>query len=81
MSQNHLQSVQTVDRVGFFFQDIAFACYYVIVFSFIRQSLVIYFLRPLARYFGIRKDAKIERFTEQGYAILYFSCTGTVGLV
>jgi acyl-CoA-dependent ceramide synthase len=61
--------------------DIAFTLYYIIVFSFIRQSLTLWFLGPLGRRLGIRSEAKIERFTEQGYAIIYFFCTGVIGLL
>ncbi|KAG8914383.1 hypothetical protein FRC01_004100, partial [Tulasnella sp. 417] len=60
--------------------DIAFLAYYVIVFSFIRQGLTFYVLRPLAWKMGIKKEAKLDRFAEQGYAIVYFGISGTLGL-
>ncbi|KAG8953748.1 hypothetical protein FRC04_001953 [Tulasnella sp. 424] len=60
--------------------DLAFLAYYVIVFSFIRQALTIYILRPLAWKLGIKKEAKLDRFAEQGYAIVYFSTSGALGL-
>jgi len=37
-------------------------------------------LRPLALRWGIRKERKIDRFTEQGYAIFYFTISGSLGL-
>lgn len=62
-------------------QDILFLAYYVVVFSFIRQTLTIHVLKPLARKWGIRKEGKLDRFGEQGYALIYFSFFGTFGLV
>jgi len=60
--------------------DLLFIAYYVVVFSFIRQSLTIHILRPLARIMGIRKEAKLDRFGEQGYAVVYFSFFGSLGI-
>ncbi|KAG8940196.1 hypothetical protein FRC00_013147, partial [Tulasnella sp. 408] len=60
--------------------DAAFLAYYIIVFSFIRQSLTFYVLRPLAWKLGIKKEAKLDRFAEQGYAIIYFGTSGALGL-
>ncbi|PVG00552.1 longevity assurance proteins LAG1/LAC1 [Serendipita vermifera] len=60
--------------------DLAFIAYYIIVFSFIRQSLTIYFLKPLARHYGIHKESKLDRFAEQGYAVIYFTASGLLGL-
>ncbi len=61
--------------------DLLFIAYYIVFWSFIRQSLTIYVSRPVARYFRIRKDAKIDRFGEQTYALFYFSVFGAWGLV
>ncbi|KAG9016631.1 hypothetical protein FRB90_002746 [Tulasnella sp. 427] len=60
--------------------DLAFLAYYVIVFSFIRQGLTLHVLRPLAWKCGIKKEAKLDRFAEQAYAIIYFSTSGALGL-
>ncbi|KAG8926480.1 hypothetical protein FRC02_008856 [Tulasnella sp. 418] len=60
--------------------DLAFLFYYVIVFTFIRQTITIHFFRPLALRLGIRREAKIDRFAEQGYAIAYFSVFGSAGI-
>lgn len=49
--------------------DIVFVAYYVIFFSFLRQSVILYLCRPFAQRFGIRKEAKLARFGEQGYAV------------
>ncbi|KAI5452830.1 sphingosine N-acyltransferase lag1 [Naganishia albida] len=60
------------------FKDLLFISYYIILFSFIRQSITMYFLAPLSRYLGISRG-KTERFTEQGYAAIYFSFFGSLG--
>ncbi|KAF8335050.1 longevity assurance proteins LAG1/LAC1 [Cantharellus anzutake] len=60
--------------------DILFIAYYVIIFSFIRQSWVLKILRPLARRLGIKKPAKLDRFAEQGYTAIYFSFFGLLGV-
>lgn len=54
-------------------------CYYIVVFSFLRQLLTLHVYRPWAYKLGI--PAKVDRFVEQAYAITYFSITGTFGLV
>ena len=61
--------------------DLPFLAYYVIFFSFVRQILVIRVARPLASYFGIRKESKIDRFGEQFYALIYFTIVGAWGYV
>ncbi|KIO32764.1 hypothetical protein M407DRAFT_241245 [Tulasnella calospora MUT 4182] len=60
--------------------DLAFLAYYVIVFCFIRQGLTLYVLRPLGWKLGVKKEAKLDRFAEQGYAMIYFSTSGALGL-
>ena len=63
------------------FLDLLFIAYYVVFWSFVRQSLTIYVSRPVAGYFRIRKEAKIDRFGEQTYAFLYFFVVGVWGFV
>ncbi|KAG8742840.1 hypothetical protein FRC12_015247 [Ceratobasidium sp. 428] len=60
--------------------DLAFVAYYVIFFSFVRQSVTIHIIRPLAKSLGIHRESKLDRFAEQGYAVLYFGCFGSLGL-
>ena len=64
---------------GYF--DLLFIAFYVIVWSFIRQSVTSYVFDPFGRRFGIKKPAKLDRFGEQGYAIIYFSFMSILGLV
>ncbi|KAI0335437.1 longevity assurance proteins LAG1/LAC1 [Cubamyces sp. BRFM 1775] len=63
---------------GYF--DLAFIAYYVVFWSFIRQSITIYICRPLAKWFGIRRETKLDRFGEQGYAVIYFLVMGLWGM-
>lgn len=61
--------------------DLLFIAYHVIVFSFIRQFTILNIILPIARYLGIRKQAKLDRFGEQGYAMLYYGTMGFWGTV
>lgn len=61
--------------------DIAFIIYYVVFFSFVREILAIKVSRPLAKYFGLKRESKIDRFGEQTYAFLYFAFFGAWGYV
>ncbi|KAK7695872.1 hypothetical protein QCA50_000510 [Cerrena zonata] len=60
--------------------DLVFVAYYIIFWSFFRQSITIYVCRPIARWFGINKEGKLDRFGEQAYAVIYFSIMGSWGL-
>ncbi|KAH7876279.1 longevity assurance proteins LAG1/LAC1 [Lentinula edodes] len=59
--------------------DLLFIAYYVVFWSLIRQSLSIYLLKPMARYYGIKREQKLDRFAEQGYAVVYFAVMGAWG--
>ncbi|KAA1466431.1 longevity assurance proteins LAG1/LAC1 [Dentipellis sp. KUC8613] len=59
--------------------DLVFIAYYIIFWSFVRQVIMLRVFPPVARYFGIHKHAKIERFGEQGYAMVYFAFLGFWG--
>ncbi|KAM0746817.1 longevity assurance proteins LAG1/LAC1 [Meredithblackwellia eburnea MCA 4105] len=60
--------------------DLSFLAFYIVVFSFIRQGVTEYVLRPLAKWSGLKKRAKQTRFMEQAYAVLYNLCTASLGL-
>lgn len=60
--------------------DLVFILYYIVFWSFIRQTITIHVCGPFARYFGIHKQAKLDRFGEQGYAVLYFAFFGAWGV-
>jgi len=61
--------------------DLLFIAYYVIFFSFVREALCVNVSRPVARYFGLRREHKIDRFAEQMYAMFYFLVFGAWGYV
>lgn len=60
--------------------DIPFLAFYVIVFSFIRQGVTEFLLRPLAKWSGLKSEAKQTRFMEQAYAVVYNILTAGLGL-
>ncbi|KAF8913991.1 TLC domain-containing protein [Gymnopilus junonius] len=59
--------------------DLAFLAYYVVFFSFVRESLALRVSRPAAKYFGLKRETKVDRFGEQTYALFYFAAFGTWG--
>lgn len=61
--------------------DILFIAYHIIVFSFIRQFTLFEIIFPIARKLGIKKQAKLDRFGEQAYAVLYYGTMGFWGAV
>jgi len=60
--------------------DIAFVLYYIVFWSFVRQTVIFYFLQPLARHYGIKSQAKLDRFGEQGYAVVYNVVMGSTAV-
>ncbi|KII90806.1 hypothetical protein PLICRDRAFT_90560 [Plicaturopsis crispa FD-325 SS-3] len=60
--------------------DFVFLAYYIVVFSFLRQSITLNICGPIARYFGLKRQAKLDRFGEQGYALVYFAFMGAWGV-
>ncbi|QRV82844.1 TLC domain protein [Ceratobasidium sp. AG-Ba] len=60
--------------------DLAFLSYYVIFFSFVRQFFTIHIIIPMAKSLGIKKRSKLDRFAEQGYAVLYWGTFGLLGV-
>lgn len=63
------------------YYDLVFVAYHIIFWSFFRQSVTIYICRPVANWFGIKKEGKLDRFGEQAYAVIYFTIMGLWGLV
>ncbi|EDR12888.1 uncharacterized protein LACBIDRAFT_246245 [Laccaria bicolor S238N-H82] len=61
------------------YYDILFLAYHIIFFSGVRQFITINVSRPIAKYFGLKREAKIDRFGEQAYAMVYFAVFGTWG--
>ena len=63
------------------YSDLAFIGYYIIFWSFVRQTITIHLCKPIARHYGIRKEAKLDRFGEQGYAVIYWGFMAAWGAV
>lgn len=61
--------------------DLVFIAYYIVFWSFVRQVVTINLCRPIARWFGLKKEVKLDRFGEQGYAVLYWGGMGLWGVV
>ncbi|OCH84674.1 longevity assurance proteins LAG1/LAC1 [Obba rivulosa] len=61
------------------YSDLLFIAYHVIVWSFVRQAITIYISRPLAGWFGIKRESKLARFGEQIYAVIYFGTMAAWG--
>lgn len=61
--------------------DVAFLAFYIIVFSFLRQAVTEYLIRPFAVWSGLKTETKQVRFMEQAYAIIYNLASGGLGLV
>ncbi|KAG2042343.1 TLC domain-containing protein [Suillus americanus] len=66
-------------RYGKGYLDLAFLAFHIVFYSFVRQFVTTAICHPIARYFGIKKRGKLDRFGEQGYALLYFAVMGAWG--
>ncbi|KAL8278089.1 hypothetical protein RQP46_009549 [Phenoliferia psychrophenolica] len=60
--------------------DLLFLPFYIVAFSFLRQAVTQFVVRPVGTLIGIGDGRKMERFMEQGYAIVYFSASSAAGL-
>jgi acyl-CoA-dependent ceramide synthase len=67
-------------KVGKGPKDLAFLGFYIVVFSFLRQSITEYLVRPLAKRLGLKSESKTQRFMEQAYGIIYWGGSGALGL-
>lgn len=81
LSQDVQDGKDDVPRYGKGPLDLLFLAFYIVVFSFLRQSLMEYILRPFANSLGLKSESKVARFLEQSYAIVYFTASGSFGLV
>lgn len=60
--------------------DIAFVTFYTVVLTFTREFIMQEFLRPLAKWAGMRTKIKQARFMEQAYTAIYFGVLGPAGI-
>lgn len=61
--------------------DLWFVGFWIIAFTFIRAFVMKGYFNPLGRRLGIRGEAKLERFEEQGYILFYYAISWTCGMV
>lgn len=62
------------------YMDLVFIASYVVFFSFVRQIFILHVFRPFARWYGIKRS-KLDRFGEQGYAVVYWGTMSVWGYV
>ncbi|ODV65694.1 putative sphingosine N-acyltransferase [Hyphopichia burtonii NRRL Y-1933] len=72
--------IEGTDQYGKGVNDFYFVFYYAIFFTFLREFLMCCILRPLAKFFKIKRESKQKRFMEQTYGIFYYGITGPFGL-
>jgi very-long-chain ceramide synthase len=63
------------------YADLLFVAYHIVFFSLVRQLIADKACRRIARYFGLKRASKIDRFGEQGHAMVYFLVFGAWGFV
>ncbi|KAK9762392.1 Sphingosine N-acyltransferase lag1 [Basidiobolus ranarum] len=59
--------------------DIYFVAFWVVVFTFVRASIMEYVLTPIAKYGGIRNSRSQHKFLEQSWLLLYYGVSWTFG--
>ncbi|TFK75816.1 longevity assurance proteins LAG1 LAC1 [Pluteus cervinus] len=59
--------------------DLVFLGYYIVFWSCVRQVLSVTIGRPLGQWFGLRREAKLDRFGEQLNALAYYAVFGFWG--
>ncbi|PRP88849.1 glycylpeptide N-tetradecanoyltransferase 2 [Planoprotostelium fungivorum] len=63
-------------------KDALFVAYYVMIFTWLRDIVMKRILRPMGiRLSGIIHENKIQRYEEQGYAVLYYTASTVFGLI
>lgn len=72
--------IEGTDQYGKGVNDFLFVGFYSIFFTFFREFLMSCVLRPLALFLGVKKEAKVKRFMEQTYSMVYYGLSGPFGL-
>lgn len=60
--------------------DLAFVSFWIIFFTYFRALVMKSYFNPMGKRLNIR-GAKLERFEEQGYIIVYYIVSWSVGMV
>ncbi|KAF9930420.1 sphingosine N-acyltransferase lag1 [Mortierella antarctica] len=61
-------------------EDLYFLLFWVISFTFLRAAVMTYGLVPMARRLGASTERTIQRFAEQGWICIYYSCSWVLGM-
>ncbi|OZJ06938.1 hypothetical protein BZG36_00116 [Bifiguratus adelaidae] len=61
-------------------QDLNFICFWVLAFTALRAGIMEYLLTPFARRSGITSPAKVIRFAEQGWSVIYYVIFWSLGM-
>ncbi|KAJ2429741.1 Sphingosine N-acyltransferase lag1, partial [Coemansia sp. RSA 2522] len=79
----HLQHQISGDAEGRFergCRDVYYVLYWVVAFTLIRITVMNKVLEPLARWGGVSSSRKVTRFGEQGWLVVYYIISNTVGM-
>ncbi|KAJ2170921.1 Sphingosine N-acyltransferase lag1, partial [Coemansia sp. RSA 560] len=60
-------------------RDVYYVLYWVVAFTLIRITVMNKVLEPLARWGGVSSSRKVTRFGEQGWLVVYYIISNTVG--
>ncbi|GAA5978743.1 hypothetical protein JCM10908_004465 [Rhodotorula pacifica] len=60
--------------------DAFLIAWWVIAFCFLREATMRWVFRPLARWSGIRSSRAVVRFAEQGWSLVYYTLSWSIGL-
>lgn len=61
--------------------DLSFVALWSVIFTGVRAVAMEYILDPLARRAGIRTRKGLDRFKEQGWLIIYYTASWSLGMV
>ena len=61
--------------------DFVLIAYYIVFWSLCRILIAGRLFTRIGRFYGLKKEGKLDRVGEQGYAIVYYTASGLWGLV
>ena len=61
--------------------DLVLIAYYIVFWSLCRILIAGRLFRRIGRFYGLKKEHKLDRVGEQGYAIAYYTVSGLWGIV
>jgi acyl-CoA-dependent ceramide synthase len=69
------------DEYGCGIDDLPIVVVWIVILTGARVAIMEYFIDPLARLGGIKSRKGLIRFKEQGYLIVYYTFSWTLGMV